>query len=84
MRVTQNPEILGEPTERRYRLRHPRGRGVTELSHPCRFVLMHFAVLPIAALRHQFDYTIQWPEPRSVHFAAASWNQDDLAAGDAT
>jgi hypothetical protein len=34
--------------------------------------------------RHQLDYTIHWPELWSVDFPAASWNQDDSAAGDAS
>jgi DNA-directed RNA polymerase specialized sigma24 family protein len=32
--------------------------------------------------RHQLDYTIYWDELRSVDSAAASWNQDDPAAGE--
>jgi hypothetical protein len=43
-----------------------------------------FAGRPKPPQRHQLDYTIHWPELRSVDFTAAAEDNFFLRAGDAT
>jgi hypothetical protein len=39
---------------------------------------------PSVAQRHQFDYTLGYPELPAVNFTAASWHRHKPAAVDAT